>query len=100
MIFQPFIDGVIVPIIFRRDLKDMRVRIEVNNEIVMGFELVKTLGEFKCPFIYSMGSLELQIEWDLENEKVVLMLDGQNYESLPWLDPSFCKYHNNLRLFG
>ena len=56
------------------------VTISVNGKMVKRFYSVKERGQFERPFFYSKDMLKLQIDFDTENERVILLLDGIEYE--------------------
>ena len=54
------------------------------------YENVKNPEEIQWPFHYN-GSFDVKIQfnWDSESNEPILLLDGKDHDSLPWIDPSF-----------
>ncbi len=48
-------------------------------------------GDFERPFFMSVGSLKVELDWDEEEEKEILKLDGTLHSELPWLPEDWRK---------
>ena len=34
----------------------------------------------------------MEFDWDINDEKPLLRLEGNDYETLPWIDPNFRRF--------
>ena len=60
---------------------------------------VREPGAFEHPFHHADGDLKIEFRWDTENDEPVLLLDGINYEDLPFLSPDFKLNEQELSMF-
>ena len=60
--------------------------------MIKQFSEVDAPGGFHSPFFYQEDGLKIEIKWDEEAEEVLLFLDGQLYDTLPWLPADFCEW--------
>ena len=59
--------------------------------MVKQFTNVKERGQFERPFHLTQDNFKLGVDWETENEKEIVKIEGQDYNALPWIAPDFRK---------
>ena len=71
------------PITFEQSLRSQVTTLHVNKKVVKEWYR----GQFKSPFFHTENDLKIQLNWDFEQDKEILLLDGMPYDNLPYKDP-------------